>query len=236
MTDSPSRANVGLMFDRIAHRYDLLNRMLSFGQDILWRNRVAKSLADKSDQMVLDLATGTCDLLFAMEKTGKIKYGLGIDVSAGMLKHGQEKINERQLSDKLKLKQGDACSIPEEDNSWDAVTISFGIRNVLDVSKALSEMYRVLKSGGRVIILEFSLPQNAIIKGGYLFYFRNILPFVGGFISGDSYAYKYLNETVETFAYGQEFAKLMQDAGFDDIDIKEQTFGIASIYTGIKKV
>lgn len=235
MSEIPSRVNVGSMFDRIAHRYDLLNRLLSFGQDLLWRKRVANSLAAEGEQQVLDLATGTCDLLLAMEKTGKIGSAVGLDVSPGMLQQGRRKIAQYNLEDKMSLCEGDACDIPCESDRFDTVTISFGIRNVCDVSQSLREMCRVLKPGGRVIILEFSLPRNALVKALYLFYFRTILPRVGGLISGDSYAYSYLNKTVETFAYGEEFADLMRGAGFEDVALREQTFGIATIYTGQKR-
>jgi demethylmenaquinone methyltransferase/2-methoxy-6-polyprenyl-1,4-benzoquinol methylase len=232
---SPSRKEVWLMFDRIAHRYDLLNRLLSFGQDVVWRNRLARHLNDNPDQKILDLATGTGDVLLSLQKKSHVlKEGIGIDMSEKMLEIGRKKIIERKLQNILTLIVGNANDIPFPENSFDVVTIAFGIRNVDDTDKALCEMYRVLKNDGRLIILEFSLPANRFIRNLYLFYFRNILPKIGGIISGDSYAYNYLNETVETFPYGEQFGKLLVSNGFQNVNVKTLTFGIASIYRGDK--
>ncbi len=233
--DEPSRKQVWTMFDRIAHRYDLLNRLLSGGQDVVWRKKVAKYLPNRANQRVLDLATGTADLLISMTRHNQqVGSGIGIDMAEKMLDIGREKLSKMQLSDRLELKVGDATTIPYEDDQFDAVTISFGIRNVIDVSKGLAEMQRVLNPGGRAIILEFSLPSNRLIRSAYLFYFRHILPKIGGLISGDSYAYGYLNKTVETFPYGDEFCQLMRDVGFENVKMKPLTFGIATIYYGDK--
>ena len=231
-TEAPSRANVWQMFDRIAHRYDLLNRMLSFGRDVAWRKRLAKNLPDGDALRVLDLATGTGDLLFAMHEGGRVGFGRGLDLSEEMLRHGREKVEARSLVDCLELAHGDAMDIKEDDSSYDAVTISFGIRNVLDVDVALREMLRVLKPGGRVLILETSIPGNPIVRMGYLLYFRYILPFVGGLISGDRSAYHYLNKTSETFPYGQAFVALMDAAGFENARAVPLTFGVATLYIG----
>ena len=147
-----------------------------------------------------------------------------------MLARGREKIRQRQLQDVISLQEGDAEDIRYDDQSFDALTIAFGIRNVKDVDKSLAEMYRVLKSGGRAIILEFSLPKNKIIKKLYLLYFRYVLPFIGGLISGDRYAYHYLNQTVETFPHGEAFCNLMTAQGFDKVKMIPLTFGVATIY------
>ena len=233
--DTPSRQQVWKMFDRIAHRYDLLNHLLSGNRDIVWRKRMAAILPTRGNLDALDLATGTCDQLLTLADTGKLRSGIGIDLAEKMLEVGREKIAQKNLGALLTLQTGDAGAIPFADASFDTVTISFGIRNVLDVPTALREMYRVLRPSGRALILEFSLPRNAIIRRGYLFYFRHILPRLGGLISGDSYAYRYLNQTVETFPYGDAFRSLMTDAGFTDVHATEVTFGIATIYSGDKR-
>lgn len=222
------------MFDRIAHRYDFLNHFLSLNRDKAWRKRLAARLPDRENLEVLDLATGTADQLLALFASGKVKSGMGIDPAEKMLEIGRRKIKERKLDDKIVLKNGSAEQIPCEDNAFDAVTISFGIRNVTDVPRALSEMRRVLKANGRALILEFSLPKNRLIKKLYLFYFRKILPRLGAIISGDARAYRYLNETVETFPYGVNFCDLMRQAGFENVTARQLTFGIVTLYTGDK--
>ncbi len=229
------RANVWLMFDRIAHRYDLLNRLLSFRQDVAWRNKLARYLPPGDELTVLDVATGTGDVLISLfHKSGRIKKAVGVDMSEKMLAAGRDKMARLGLNRQITLQTGDATDLKFDENSFDAVTISFGIRNVVDVEKALSGMYRVLKPGGRALILEFSLPKSALMKALYLFYFRKILPRIGGLISGDSYAYNYLNKTVEEFPYGRAFAALMQKNNFQNVRFVPLTFGIATIYLGEK--
>ena len=169
----PPRVQVWQMFDRIAGRYDLLNHLLSFGQDIRWRKKVSSILPEKPNQTILDLATGTGDQLFyLLQSSDRIAYATGTDLATEMLARGREKVRQRQLEDVISLQEGDAENIRYDDQSFDALTMAFGIRNVMDVNKSLAEMYRVLKPGGRVIILEFSLPKNIIIKKLYLLYFR----------------------------------------------------------------
>ena len=227
-----SKSKVTSMFDRIAHRYDLLNRLLSFGQDQRWRARVASHLPDKKGLSILDIATGTGDQILALCKQADIASALGIDLSENMLEIGRAKIKRRNLDKAIRLQTGDAEAIPAEDAGFDALTISFGIRNVSDVARALLEMRRVLKKGGRAIILEFSLPGNRLMRALYLFYFRRVLPRIGGAISGDSDAYRYLNRTVESFPHGEAFCDLMRAAGFKDVAARPLTFGIATIYQG----
>lgn len=228
----PSRDNVALMFNRIAHRYDLLNHLLSANRDKRWRRKLVDLLPPGENLRVLDLATGTGDQLLSAFECGRVSEGIGLDPAEKMLEIGREKIARRGLADRLRLETGFAESLPVADKSIDAVTISFGIRNVGDVSTALSEMTRVLRPGGRALMLEFSLPSNAIIRRFYLFYFRHILPRLGGVISGDSSAYRYLNRTVETFPYGEDFLALMRSAGFRHVQKHPLTFGIATIYRG----
>ncbi len=225
-----SRLDVWRMFDRIAPRYDLLNRLLSMRRDVVWRKEMARQLPEGHALRLLDLATGTADVLLSMMRnTSNITSGVGLDMSHQMLVRGKPKIAS---DSRLALMRSDATCIALPNRTFDAVTISFGIRNVLDVSAGLREMHRVLKPGGRALILEFSLPANALIRWGYLLYFRNVLPIVGGMISGDARAYRYLNETVETFPYGEAFCALMRDAGLVDVQAKPLTFGIATLYRG----
>lgn len=222
------------MFDRIAHRYDFLNHFLSLNRDKAWRKRLAARLPDRDNLEVLDLATGTADQLLTLFAGGRVKSGVGLDPAEKMLEIGRRKIKERKLYDQIVLKNGSAEQIPCEDNAFDAVSISFGIRNVTDVPLALEEMRRVLKTNGRALILEFSLPRNRIIKKLYLFYFRKVLPRLGGLISGDAHAYRYLNETAESFPYGRQFCDLMRQAGFENVTARPLTFGVATLYTGDK--
>jgi len=231
----PPRAQIWKMFDRIAGRYDLLNHLLSMGQDIRWRKKVAQILPDKSNQKILDLATGTGDQLLSLYKNSdRIASATGTDLASEMIAIGKEKVQQQELDDVITLQEGDAEDIQFDDGSFDAITISFGIRNVTDVKKSLAEMYRALKSEGRAIILEFSLPKNRIIKKLYLLYFRYILPFIGELISGDRDAYRYLNQTVETFPYGHAFCELISAQGFENVKMMPLTFGVATIYYGDK--
>jgi len=234
-TPEVPRNELWRMFDRIAQRYDLLNRLLSFGQDVVWRKKLARFLPEGECLEVLDLATGTADvIIYLFQKSARVFRAVGIDLAERMLEIGQQKIREHQLDQVVELKVGDATRIPFPDNQFHVVTIAFGIRNVENVPQSLREMYRVLKPGGRALVLEFSLPRSPIVRNAYLFYFRNILPRIGGWISGDHYAYQYLNKTVESFPYGESFAQLMTEAGFSRVGYKSLTFGVATIYYGDK--
>lgn len=230
-----SPEDIRAMFDRIAHRYDFLNRLLSFGQSDVWRRRMARYLRDDRPIRLLDLATGTGDQLLALaRKRYNMIGGVGLDLSNNMLEIGRAKIARKGLENIFQMQKGDATEIPFGDESFDAATITFGIRNVRDVDRALSEMHRVLKTGGRALILEFSIPRNRIIRKLYLFYFRTMLPRIGGLISGDKNAYGYLNQTVESFPYGEEFCALMRKAGFVRVAAHPMTFGVATVYVGDK--
>ncbi len=232
---SPSRQDIHRMFDGIARRYDLLNRLLSFGQDIRWRRKLAKIMEQNKSAEILDLATGTADVLLSCHRHNRaMRLGIGIDLAAEMLQVGRHKLEKARLSEKTILLRADALSVPAADNSFDAVTISFGIRNVVDVNKALEEMRRVLKTGAPALILEFALPPNPLLRRIFLFYLRSVIPFIGGIVSGNQRAYSYFNETVETFCYGEEFVKLMKEAGFKDVKMHRLTFGVAIIYEGVK--
>ena len=223
------------MFDRIAPRYDLLNHLLSLNRDKSWRKRMGRLLPDGKNLSVLDLATGTGDQLLALYAAGSVGFGVGLDMAAEMMAIGLKKIVTRGLADRLIMVRGDASAIPFADSSFDAVTITFGIRNLVDMRAGLTEMLRVLKPGGRALILEFSLPKNRFLRKMYLLYFRHLLPWLGAVISGDGEAYRYLNQTVETFPYGDEFCRLMQEAGFSSVAAHPLTLGIATIYGGDKQ-
>ena len=220
------------MFDRIAPRYDLLNHLLSLNRDKAWRKRMERHLPDGNSLLLVDLATGTGDQLLALYETQRVGFGVGLDMAGEMMAIGQKKIHLHDLSDQIAMLRGDAAFTPFPDRTFNVVTITFGIRNLVDLKAGLDEMYRVLKPGGRALILEFSLPSNRFLRQIYLFYFRHVLPRLGSVISGDRQAYRYLNQTVETFPYGDEFCGIMRAAGFSDVVAHPLTFGIATIYRG----
>ena len=223
------------MFDRIAHRYDLLNHLLSFRRDVSWRKCLVKNLPEETQQCVLDLATGTGDVLIHVcRRSGRLRRGVGLDMSAHMLRRADTKIAQMKLGGKLNLVRSDASAIAFADNTFGSATMAFGIRNVPDPQKALNDIHRVLKPSGRALILEFSLPSNQFIKALYLLYFRHILPRIGALISGDNQAYRYLNRSVESFPHGKAFLELMRKAGFQRVHATPLTFGIATLYRGDK--
>ncbi|MDH5582113.1 MAG: bifunctional demethylmenaquinone methyltransferase/2-methoxy-6-polyprenyl-1,4-benzoquinol methylase UbiE [Bdellovibrionales bacterium] len=222
------------IFNDIAKTYDLLNRALSFGIDVKWRKNFIKNLPKRNGLEVLDLATGTGDVALTLGKDRKVAKVIGLDMSEGMIEIGKKKVTNQGLQKLIDLKIGDGVVIPEEDESQDIVTLAFGIRNFYDPQKALINIHRVLKKNGLAMIMEFSLPKNPLIKMFYLFYFRNLLPFVGNLVSKHKDAYTYLNKTVEDFPYGKEFTDMMENAGFKEIRIVPLTFGIASLYIGKK--
>jgi demethylmenaquinone methyltransferase/2-methoxy-6-polyprenyl-1,4-benzoquinol methylase len=227
--------DVSKMFDRISPRYDLLNRLLSAGTDMLWRKKLTRLLAPYPDQEVLDIATGTADQIIAFfEKTDRVRYAVGIDLAQKMIEKGQTKIEKRGIAKAVGLLMGDATDIPARDGQFDAVTISFGIRNVSDVNRALREMYRVVKPGGRALILEFGIPQNRFLRCVARLYLRHILPNIGAWVSGDPYAYQYLNETIEAFPSGEAFCDLLRDASFTGVVAYPLQFGLPTIYRGSK--
>jgi len=223
------------MFNSIAGRYDFLNRLLSLGQDIRWRNALKRYLPGSSGLTVLDLATGTADVLIALAKgNSKIQRGIGIDPAVKMLEIGRKKILAEHLDDRLMLQQGDAQSLPFLDGTFDCVTISFGIRNIPDLRVALMEMYRVTKKGGRILILEFSKPENPVLKAGHWLYLQTFVPLVGFLFSGNFKAYTYLNQTIQTFPYGERFCKILKQMGFVAIEPHPLMGGAATIYVAQK--
>lgn len=223
------------MFDEISPRYDLLNRLLSFGLDVLWRERLAAFLPKHEGQRVLDVATGTADVLLALIKDLRVQAGFGVDMAERMLDIGRAKVAHLGLENRITLHRGDAGQLPFNDNTFDTVTIAFGIRNMEDHNQVLMEMRRVLNPGGRALILEFSLPENKILRAAHLFYLRGVVPAIGGLISGHGEAYRYLNQTIERFPCGAAFCAIMQDAGFQNVNAHPLMGGIATIYTGEKQ-
>ena len=232
-SDLTKKQQVEQMFDNISGKYDLLNRILSMGIDVSWRKKVVKSVKKQNPKTILDIATGTGDLAIAMAKATDAKI-TGFDLSAGMLEVGKRKIAEENLQDRIEMIQGDAEKMPFADDSFDVITVAFGVRNFENLKKGLDDIYRVLKPGGKLIILEFSQPQAAPMKQLYSFYSRYILPRIGKKISKDQSAYTYLPDSVKAFPHGDEMKKILKNSNFVEPFDKKLTFGIASIYESLK--
>lgn len=232
--EEDKKAVVGAMFDSIAWRYDFLNHFLSLGIDRSWRKKAIKIISGSAtNPRILDVATGTGDLAIAALKLNPIKI-TGIDISQNMLEIGREKISKKEFSEKIELISGDSENIAFPDNSFDVSMVAFGVRNFSDPLKGLTEMRRVLLPGGMIMVLEFSKPATFPFRQIYNFYFINILPLFGRLFSKNKEAYRYLPDTVMKFPDNEDFIKLMSLAGFTGINQKKLTFGVASIYTGIK--
>lgn len=232
----PSKAESWKMFDEIAARYDFLNHLFSFGLTGSWRRKIASFLPKTPDLAILDVATGTGDVLLALLKMRPdIQTAHGIDLADRMLTIGRQKVKKNHFENRIILSRGDADKIPFPDNHFDVVTMAFGIRNMPNVMRTLQEILRVLKSGGQALILEFSLPTNAVMRAFYLFYLRSFIPVIGACVSGNRHAYRYLNETVEGFPYGDAFCTIMNIAGFKNPAACPLTGGIVTIYRGNKK-
>jgi demethylmenaquinone methyltransferase/2-methoxy-6-polyprenyl-1,4-benzoquinol methylase len=220
------------MFDTIAPRYDLLNRVLSFGIDRYWRTRAIRLLDDEQPTRVLDVATGTADLAIKAERMLHPREVVGIDLSAEMLNYGRKKLDRLGLSSRISLVQGDAQNLPFEDDAFDAALVAFGVRNFEDLNAGLKGIRRVLRPGGRLVVLEFSQPRTFPIKQLYAWYSRHVLPRIGGTLSPDQGAYEYLPNSVAQFPDGVDFLERMGESGFDDLLWEPLTFGIASLYRG----
>src|SRR6478735_1190646 len=227
------KTQVAQMFNSIAGKYDFLNHFLSAGVDIYWRKKAIGLLKKSAPKQILDIATGTGDFAIEALNVNPDKI-TGIDISEGMLAVGREKLIKKGLSGKIELLSGDSENLQFEANKFDAVTAAFGVRNFENLEKGLSEMNRVLKPGGRVVILEFSKPTAFPMKQAYNFYFKNILPVFGKMISKDQAAYTYLPESVQAFPDGKAFLNILEKVGFKNTQWQSLTFGICSIYTGIK--
>lgn len=228
------KEQVALMFNNIARRYDFLNHFLSLGIDKIWRKKAIKYLAHRTkNPVLLDIACGTGDLAIEALKLHPEKI-IGLDISEEMLKIGRTKIDRKKAAHIITLQKGDAENISFNDNYFDAITVAFGVRNFENLSKGLIEMFRVLKPGGHVVILEFSNPTLFPVKQIYQFYFNVILPVIGKFVSKDHSAYAYLPESVNRFPAQWQFIKEMEKAGFSQSKYKSLTFGIATIYYATK--
>lgn len=230
---SSKRERVEDMFDRIAPKYDLLNKVLSVGIDKGWRKKMVAELKPLQPKKMLDIATGTADVAIACMQL-QPSHITGVDISALMLAEGQKKIDGLGFAKQITLQQADSESLPFADNSFDAITVAFGVRNFQNLDKGLSEMLRVLKPNGKVVILEFSQPGKFPINQFYNFYSKYILPTIGQLVSKERAAYEYLPESVAAFPYGQEFVKIMNRNNFVNSKCVPLTFGIASIYVGSK--
>jgi len=227
------RSRIGQMFSRIAHRYDLLNRLLSGYIDVYWRHKLVSKLSQHQPQRILDVATGTGDLAIALAKQWPRAKVTGLDISEAMLECAVQKADRKGIST-IEWVCAAAEELPFADHTFDMITVAFGVRNFADLQKGLSEMHRVLRDDGKMGILEFSMPRNPVVRRVYGVYFQYLLPRIGALLSGDSYAYRYLYETVQQFPAYEDFASLLYQAGFVNVEIVPLTSGICCMYLAEK--
>lgn len=232
-SDSGKKEQVAQMFDNISGKYDFLNHFLSMGIDIQWRKKVLKIVKKEQPKTILDIATGTGDLAILLSKTNPEKI-VGLDISNGMLEVGRKKISEKKLDHLITMVQGDSENLPFENSSFDVITVSFGVRNFENLNQGLSEILRVLKSSGTLVVLEFSQPTKFPMKQLYGFYSSYILPLIGKLVSKDNSAYTYLPESVAAFPFGDDFKNILQKIGYNNVSYKALTFGIATVYSAKK--
>ena len=228
------KKQVEQMFDNISHKYDFLNHFLSFGIDKIWRNKTIKVVGENNPKYILDVATGTGDLAFVAQKKLNPNKIIGLDLSNGMLNVGRQKSKKRGLNEIIEFTQGDSEKLPFEDNLFDAVMVSFGVRNFENLIAGLSEINRVLKKDGKITVLEFSKPSMFPVKQAYGIYSKYLLPIFGAAISKDKSAYQYLPESVAAFPEGESFLKKLETAGFNSFFMKRLSGGIATIYSAKK--
>ena len=226
------KQHIGQLFDRIAGTYDGLNHLLSLNIDKRWRRRAIRML--KPAEQVLDVAIGTADLTIEILRQGKAQHVTGIDLSHGMMAIGEQKVAKRGYAPQVQFDYGSAQQMPYANASFDTVTCAYGVRNFANMDEGRSEMYRVLRTGGELMVLEFSYPTNPVIRWGYDLYFTHFLPFIGNLFSRDKGAYSYLNRSVKNFPYGEAFCQHLRKAGFTQIKATPLTFGISTIYTAVK--
>jgi demethylmenaquinone methyltransferase/2-methoxy-6-polyprenyl-1,4-benzoquinol methylase len=221
------------MFSTIAHRYDLLNRVLSLGIDSYWRKFAVNQLPRVQNAKFLDVATGTCDVaLEIIKRFPPDARVVGVDFSEGMLELGKEKVRKAGLQDRIDVRFADVTALPFEDSTFDASIIAFGIRNVQDYKKGISEMGRVVKSGGRVVILEFTSIQSRFFRPLYVFYITRVLPFIGELVSGKKGAYKYLPDSMLNFPAPEKFKQAMEETGLQDVKYHKLSFGATAVHVG----
>lgn len=227
------KKQVEQMFDNISDNYDGLNRVISLGTDVSWRKKVVAAVAATNPDSILDIATGTGDLAIQMANTGA-KRIVGLDLSEGMLNVGRKKIADKNFDVEIEMIQGDSENLPFEDNSFDAITVAFGVRNFENLEKGLEEIFRVLKPSGIFVVLETSVPTKFPYKQGYRFYSNLILPVIGKIFSKDKDAYAYLSESAANFPYGITFNNILSKIGFINVKDLPQTFGVSTIYIASK--
>ncbi len=233
-SDLNKKDQVANMFNTIAFKYDFLNRFLSAGIDISWRKKAIRELKMLQPKTVLDVATGTADVALLTHQMIHPEKIIGIDISDGMLAIGRNKIADKKLNNIITLQNGDSAHLPFENNSFDAITVAFGVRNFQLLEKGMSEMLRVLKPGGKLVVLEFSKPTAPVISQFYQLYMNVITPSVGKLFSKNKAAYQYLNDSVQAFPEGPSFLNIMNEAGFTQTYLKKLSFGICTIYCGNK--
>lgn len=232
--ESSKKEEVAEMFNNISGRYDFLNHFLSLGIDKSWRKKAVKQLREVQPKRILDIATGTGDFAIASLKLNPEEI-IGVDISQGMLDVGIEKMKKKGVDKIIKMRIGDSENLPFEDGYFDALTVGFGVRNYENLEKGLTDMLRVLRPGGKAVILEFSKPKSFPMKQMFGFYSKRIIPFIGKRISKDERAYAYLPESVEAFPEGKDFTDILEKIGYTKVEAKPVTGGIATIYSGIKK-
>ena len=230
---SAKKQQVARMFDSISGRYDFLNHFLSMGIDILWRRKAIALLRDIQPKVILDVATGTGDLAIEALSLKPDKI-IGVDISEGMLDVGRKKMLSKKIDHLIELRSGDSENLPFADNFFDAVIVAFGVRNFENLERGLAEMLRVVRPGGKVVVLEFSRPAKFPMKQLYNVYFTAILPLIGRWISRDQAAYRYLPESVQAFPDGNDLLKILSDIGYKNPQCDPLTFGISSLYWGTK--
>jgi demethylmenaquinone methyltransferase/2-methoxy-6-polyprenyl-1,4-benzoquinol methylase len=232
--DTTKKQQVADMFNNISKTYDFLNHFLSLGIDIIWRKKAINELKKDQPKLILDVATGTGDFAFEALSILKPEKIIGVDISQGMLDIAQQKITKRNLGAQFEVKLGDSEKLPFEADVFDAVTVAYGVRNFENLETGLADIQRVLKPGGKAVVLEFSKPKTFPVKQLYKFYFNYITPGIGKLFSKDARAYTYLPESVAAFPDGEKFIALMHKAGFKNTKCRPLAFGICSIYTGVK--
>lgn len=232
-SDLGKKEQVTKMFDTISGDYDGLNRVISFGIDVKWRKKVVKLVEQTNPKSILDIATGTGDLAIALAKTNADKI-IGLDISSGMLDIGKQKILKKELDKTIEMVLADSENMPFEDNTFDAITVAFGVRNFETLEKGLKEILRVLKPNGIFVILETSVPTKTPFKQGYKFYTKYVLPKIGKLFSKDNSAYTYLSESASVFPYGEALNNILRKTGFINVKDFPQTLGVATIYTSTK--
>jgi len=232
-SDLGKKEQVTKMFDTISGEYDGLNRVISFGIDVKWRKKVVNIVKESSPNTILDIATGTGDLAIALASTNASKI-IGLDISSGMLEVGKQKVTKKGLENRIEMVWGDSENMPFEDNAFDAITVAFGIRNFETLENGLKEILRVLKPGGRFVILETSVPTKTPYRQGYGFYTKYILPIIGRVFSKDKSAYRYLSESASVFPHGEALNNILRKIGFINVEDFPQTFGVATIYVSSK--